>query len=97
MIVISEIVLILFVSAVFTYLALKRISSDPENYFNIHFQFLIYKFGVFLVSIVGFSLAFTQERVTIILSGLIAFISSHFLEGIIIQKQLLKLREINGR
>ncbi|MFQ6609517.1 MAG: hypothetical protein ACE5D7_01825 [Fidelibacterota bacterium] len=97
MIIISEIVLILLVSAVFTYLALKRISSDPENYFNIHFQLLIYKLGVFLVSIVVFSLAFTQERIALILSGLITFISSHFLEGFIIQKQLLKLREMNGR
>jgi len=97
MIILSEVIFILIVSAGFTFLARNKISKDPGNYFNIHFQFLIYKLGIFLTSIVAFSLSFAHQRVALILTGLAAFVTSHLLEGIIIQKQLLKLRELNGR
>jgi len=97
MIIISEIIFILIVSAGFTYISCKKIRNNPGNYFQIHFQFLIYKLGVFLLSITTFSLSFTHQRIPLILSGLATFLTAHLLEGFIIQRQLLKLRELNVR
>jgi len=94
---IAEIIYLTLLSFGLIQSARKKIYQNPGEYFQIHFQYLIYKAGLFFLSLLVFIFLFPQEKAGMILVGLSTFIILHFIESMIIQKQLLKQRECNGR
>ena len=77
--------------------AKKKIDKNPGEYFQIHFQYLIFKLGMFFISLLFMVAMYPELKAGLILVGLATFIIIHFFKSMIIQKQLLKQREFNGR
>ncbi len=83
-------ILIALVSAAVILISRKALRRSPEKYMRIHIRSLFSRLVIIGLLIIVFAFVYPGKKTLLITSGIGTLVVFHFLEGFIIQRELLK-------